>query len=249
MPIFFKILLIAACANQAINNLNLKNMSDEILNLINKAKTQAKRDAIMGFVTKNSKVAIKIAVAVFLVAIMAISYSIYQKSQQEKYSEKLHRALVDQQIGETEKFRAALKEIAESKSAPGGVKSLASLRYSALLVQEGKQDEAVKIYLNVADCGSCEDYTRDLARLLVVKVWMADPAELAKEDLASRIKKLEDASDILKLNIAEQRALLELNKGNREEAKKIFSEIEKDAEKHPSLKARAADGIKMSEKE
>lgn len=220
-----------------------------MLNLINKAKAQAKRDAVFGFIIKNSKVAIKITIVAISVAVVSVGYSLYQKSKQEKYSEKLHRALVDQQIGETEKFRAALKEIAESKSAPGGVKSLASLRYGALLMQEGKQEEAVKIYLNVADCRSCEDYTRDLARLLVVKVWMADSAELAKEDLVSRIKKLEDASDILKFNIAEQRALLELSKGNREEAKKIFSEIEKGAEKHPSLKARAADGIKMSEQE
>ncbi len=222
-------------------------MSDEMIHMINRAKSQAKRDAFFSFLGKNSKVAVKVLFVLIAAGVTATGFSVYQKSNQEKFSEILHRSLVDQQIGDLDKSRQGLKEIVESSSAPSGVKSLASLRYASLLLEENKKSEAVKVYLKISDCGSCDDYVRDLAKLLAVKVWMSDAEELAKPDLADRIKKLEESADILKYNIAEQRAFLVLQQDKREEAKKIFAEIEKGAEKQPTLKNRAADGIKMSE--
>ncbi|MBU6140664.1 MAG: hypothetical protein KGP29_03785 [Proteobacteria bacterium] len=222
-------------------------MSEEMIHMINRAQSQAKRDAFFSFLGKNSKVVVKILFVLIAIGIITTGFTAYQKANQEKFSEILHLSLVDQQIGELEKSREGLKKIVESSSAPSGVKSLASLRYASLLLEENKKSEAAKIYLKIADCGSCDDYVRDLGRLLLVKVWMSDQEELSKPDLSDRIKKIEESADVLKYNIAEQRAFLALQQDKREEAKKIFAEIEKGSEKQPTLKNRAADGIKMTE--
>ncbi len=222
-------------------------MSDEIIELINKAKAQVRRDNLLSFLGKNSKVAFRVILIVAMAGIMWVGFSVYKKANKEKFVEIFHLSLVDQQTGELEKAKEKLKKIAEDNSAPSGIKSLASLRYAAFLLEENKKSEAVKIYLEVANCRSCEDYARDLAKLLAVKVWMSDESELQKADLNERIKKLEDSAKILKGNIAEQRAFLEMKKNNLEEAHKIFVEIKKISEKQPNLQARAVDGIKMVE--
>lgn len=222
-------------------------MSNEMLNLINQAKAQAKRDALFSMIGKNSKILVRILLVLVTAGIFAVGIGAYKKSNQEKFSEIFHRALIDQQAGELEKATKSFKEILDSSSAPSGVKALAGLRYGAVLLNENKTSEALKAYEKIAECGSCDDYIVDLARLLIVRIWMSDNEEVKKEDLASRIKKFEESSSVLKLQIAEQRAFLEMQKGNKEEAKKIFSEIEKGAEKQPALKSRAADGIKMLE--
>lgn len=222
-------------------------MSDEMINLINKAKAQAKRDALFSFLGKNSRIVLKVAVVVVVAGVVSIGVTTYKKAQEAKYSEMFHRALLDQQTGEIDKAKESLKKIINDSSAPSGIKSLASLRYAAFLLEENKKEEAAKIYLEVANCRSCEDFVRDLSRLLAVKVWMSDAAEMQKADLAARIKKIEDSASILKGQIAEQRAFLELKNDHFDEAKAIFISIEKSAEKQPNLKARAADGIKMVE--
>jgi hypothetical protein len=222
-------------------------MSNEMLNLINQAKAQAKRDAFFSLIGKNSKIVVRILLVLIAVGVVAIGVGAYKKANQEKFSEIFHRALIDQQAGESEKSIKAFKEIVESSSAPNGIKALAGLRYGAILLNENKTSEALKIYEEIADCRSCDDYVSDLAKLLIARIWLSDNEEVKKEDLASRIKKLEQSASVLKYQIAEQRAFLEMQKGNKEEAKKIFSEIEKGAEKQPALKSRAADGIKMLE--
>ena len=218
-----------------------------MLNLINQAKAQAKRDAFFNMIGKNSKIAVRVLLLLATVGIVAIGVGAYKKSNREKFSEIFHRALIDQQIGESEKALKAFKEIANASSAPAGVRALAGLRLGASLLNEGKNAEALEVYQKVAKCGSCDDYISDLAKLLIARIWLADGEEVKKEDLASRIKKFEESASVLKYQIAEQRAFLEMQKGNKEEAKKIFAEIEKGAEKQPALKNRAADGIKMLE--
>lgn len=218
-----------------------------MLNLINQAKAQAKRDALFSAIGKNSKTAVRILLVLVTVGAVGFGVSAYKKSNQEKFSEILHRALLDQQAGESEKALKSLKQIVDSSSAPSGVKALAGLRYGASLLNDGKTSEALEVYKKIADCRSCDDYVSDLAKLLITRIWVADAEEVKKEDLTARIKKFEESSSALKYQIAEQRALIEIQKGNKEEAKKIFSDIEKNAQKQPALKNRVADGLKMLE--
>lgn len=220
-------------------------MSNEILNLINQARSQARSEGILNFLNNNKTLLTRLVLVLVVAIISFFGFTAYQKSSEEKYSAILHQSLVYQQVGDLAKAKENLKEIVEASSAPNGVKSLASLRYAAFLYEEGKKEEAQKIYLDVNNCGSCEDYVKDLAGLLAVKTWMTDENELQKPDLANRIEKIENKSETLRYHVAEQRAFLEMQKGNLEKANQIFEMIAKNPEVSQSLKARAVDGIGM----
>ncbi len=220
-------------------------MSNEALELINKARSQARSDAIWNFVSKNLKIILRILFGLMVVAVIFIGYNIYQKSSKEKFSAMLHQSLVNQQIGEMEKAKKELKNIVESSSAPSGVKSIASLRYAAFLLEDGKKSEAEKIYAEVNNCRSCDEYVSDLAGLLLVKLWVLDGEEMQKSDLISRIIKIENKATVLKNNIAEERALLEFYKKNLAESYKIFEKIYQDQEASQAVKSRAQNGMRM----
>jgi len=221
-------------------------MSDnsEVMNLINQARIDARSDKLKRFFEKNKKHFSRLTI-VFLVSLIGFfSYRAFQNSQQEKYSEILHQSLIYQQLGELDKAKENLEKIYNS-SAPSGVKSLASLRLAAFLLDSNKQAEALEVYSSVNNCGSCDDYVRDLAGLLLVKLWAADTSEVAKEDLLSRVEKIENRAKPLKLHIAEQRAMLEMQKNNLEKSYQIFELIVKSPEASQILKTRAQDGMKM----
>lgn len=220
-------------------------MSDEALHLINRAREQARSEGIKNFFGNNAKIITRLFLGIILFAIIFVGLRSYQKSNQEKYSTILHKSLINQQIGDLAKAKENLKEIVEAKSAPSGVKSLAALRYGAFLLEEGDKAGAAKTYQEVAECDSCDDYIRNLGALLTVKVWMVDEEEMKKEDLAARIEKIENDSDLLRYEIAEQRAFLELQKNNLEKSYQIFESISKAPESSQIMKTRAADGMQM----
>lgn len=220
-------------------------MSDEMLSLINQARAQAKNDGLKRFFSRNSRSLLLLIVIALVALVGFFAFDFIQKSRQEKFSEILHQSLINQQIGDIEKAKENLKEIYDAKTAPSGVRSLAAMRYAAFLLEDNQKEEAVKIYLEINECRSCDDYIQSLAGLLAVKVWMSDNEEIQKEDLSSRIEKVENSSKVLRYYIAEQRALLELQKNNLEKSYQIFESIEKSPDVAPTLKARASDGLKM----
>lgn len=220
-------------------------MSNEMLNLINQARAQARNDGLKNFLVNNAKLLTRFALILVVVGISFFVYRSYERSNEAKFSEILHKSLINQQIGDIAKAKENLKEIYEAKSAPSGVKSLASLRYAAFFLEEGNKSEAAKVYLSVHECGSCDDYVRDLAGLLAVKVWVIDAEEMKKADLVSRIEKIENNSSILKYHVAEQLALLELQKGELEKSYQTFERIAKAPESAQAIKSRAEDGMKM----
>src|SRR5690606_4304034 len=101
-----------------------------------------------------------IAVAFLAIGLVALVYSIYQKNNEEKYSAIFHQSLIYQQLGDAQKAKAELEKIVNS-SAPSGVKSLASLRYAAFLLEERKLNEVKTIYADVNNCTFCDAYVKD----------------------------------------------------------------------------------------
>ena len=215
----------------------------EALELISQAKSQARSENLQKFL--RSKLAIRATLAVITLAVLFSGFAVFQNVQQEKFSEILHQSLINQQAGAIDKAKENLKRIYEAKLAPNGVKSLASLRYAALLLNDGKKMEAAKIYQKLNHCRSCDDYVQELGGLLAVRTWMSDEEEMKKEDLAARIEKIENSSNILRYYISEQRALLEMHKNNLEKSYQIFEAIAKNPEGPQVVKARATDGLKM----
>ncbi len=218
---------------------------NEMLHIINQARADAKREGLKKVFQKHSKT---IAAFVIVVVIGLIVWSIlnfYQKLQEEKFSAMLHQSILYQQSGEVSNAKLELEKIMQASSAPNNIKAFASLRYAAFLLSENKKQEAVEVYQKVGMCGSCDDYVKDFANLLLVKFWVADEQEFAKEDLSLRIEKIEEHSTVLKYYIAEQRALLELQKHNLEKSYQIYESIIKNSAESAALKSRAEDGLKM----
>ena len=117
--------------------------NNEINQIINQAKSEARSDNFKKLIVKNSKILVVIAGLVVVGAISFFIFNAYQKSQEAKFSEILQQSIVDQKSGDLEKTKETLKKIVETKSAPKNIKALATLRYAALLLDEGKNSEAV----------------------------------------------------------------------------------------------------------
>jgi hypothetical protein len=218
---------------------------NEAMDLIRRARSQARNENFTKFFGKHSKTLKRLAFALAAVLIVFLIFNFVQNSREESFSEILHQSLIDQQTGDLTKSKEALKKIYETKSAPSGVWSLASMRYAAFLLEERKNSDAAKIYQEVNQCYSCDTYIKDLAGLLAVKTWISDDDEIQKADLTSRVEKIEKSNKFLKYQVAEQRAFLEMQRNNLEKSYEIFDSIAKSHEASEGLRSRAADGLKM----
>ena len=221
-------------------------MSDEATHLIKQAKEEARKENITRFLKEKAKLIIAIIAGFLLVTLTIIVISVRNSAKQAEFSEMLHQTLIDQQAGDLEKVKTGLKAIYENNSAPVGVKSLASLRYAALLLNEGQKEEAIAIYDEVNQCRSCNDYVKDIAGLLEIRVLMSDDKQAKKIDLLAKIKKIEKSATTLKNHVTEQRGLFEMKNGNLEEAYHVFELLAKNPNKRAAvLKERAENRLKM----
>lgn len=212
---------------------------------LNKVFSKISPNKIKIAISQNQKALLIFIGLLIFASLVYTIYKINYKSRQEKFSSMLHEAMVNNQIGDIEKAKNTLKEIHDSSHAPSGIKSMASMRYAGMLFEEGKKDEAVKIYLEVNNCGSCDQYIKDLAGLIAARVLTTDEKELAKDDISARIEKIENNAKILKYYIAEQRATVEMLKNNFEKSYQIFDMISKNPEVNNALKERAKDAMKI----
>lgn len=217
---------------------------NEIYHMINQAKSEAKKDAIKNFLGKNTKLVAKALIVAVVCVVTYSGYSLYSNSQKSKFSEILHRALIDQQLGNLDKAKEALKSIHDS-SAPSGLKSLASMRYAAMLLDENKKSEAAAIYQKISECKSCDVYVRDLGGLLAIKTWLSDENESKKDDLLSRVEKIESDSKELRFQISEQKAFIYMQKNDLAKAYEVLDSVAKSPEVPQNIKSRVEDSLKM----
>jgi len=220
-------------------------MSSDIKNIINHAQFEIRNEKLSLIFKKNKKILSLILGFSIACSIGYTAFKIDQKSKQQKYSEMLHQSMIDQQLGDIEKTKQTLKIIHESTTAPSGVKSLASIRYAGILLDEGNKEEAIKVYKDVNDCRFCDNYIKELSGLLMVRTIMTDDNLVGDEKLGDKILKIENNSKILRYYIAEQRGYFEMNKNNLAKAYQIFEMISKNPDVKENLKNRASDAMKI----
>ncbi|MBM5782190.1 MAG: hypothetical protein FJ368_02075 [Pelagibacterales bacterium] len=219
--------------------------NNEINQIINQAKSEARSEKIAKFFSKNSKTIFSILVFAVVVLVIYFVFNLYKNSQEEKYSEILQLSIIDEQTGNINKAKEALKNIAGNKSVPSGVKSIASLRYAAILLNEGKKSEALDIYKTLSNCSSCDSYIKDLGGLLMIKILVADEVESQKPELLEIISEIENKSSELKYEIIEQKAIAEMQKNEFEKAYASFNSIVNNPEVSRNLKERAKEGLSI----
>lgn len=218
-------------------------MSEEISTIIKEAKSQARIEKILKVLWQHSKKLIYGAIAIIVASLLFFAFHIYQNSQSEKYSAMLHQSLIYQQMGQMQSAKNELEKIVNS-SAPSGVHSLASLRYAAFLIEEKNVAGAKKLFVDVNECGSCDDYVRDVAGLLLVKMLISDNSADSKE-LIAQVTKIKNRAAPLKNEISLQLGMLQLFNKNLAEAYKIFDEIARDEKASQIVKSQAKDGVQM----
>jgi hypothetical protein len=219
--------------------------NEEVMHLINQARAEARREDFKNIIVKNSKliIALILLLMFFLAAFFAITT--YQDNKKEKFSKQLHQALIYQEKGEMEKTKQILEDIYHSNSAPSGVRSIASLRLAAILMEGDQKLEAIEIYRNINNNKDYDQYIRELAGLLEAKTLVIiDDKSKEKETLAT-ISEIESRSTLLKYYISEQRAILAMKQNDLETAKKIFEEISKNPESSETLKQRSGEMLKI----
>jgi hypothetical protein len=219
--------------------------NEEVMHLINQARAEARRENFRNIFVKNSKliIALILLLIFFLGAFFVVTN--YQDIKKEKFSKQLHQALIYQEKGDVEKTKETLENIYNSNSAPNGLKSIASLRLAAILMENDQMLEALKIYQNINNNRDYDQYIRELAGLLEAKTLVIiDDKSKVKETLAT-INKIESKSTLLKYYISEQKGILAMKQNDLETAKKVFEEISKNPESSESLKKRSSEMLKI----
>lgn len=220
-------------------------MSSDIRNIMKQAELEIRNENIVQIFKKNKKILSIILGIAIAFSIAFTAYKIDKKSKQHKYSEMLHQSMIDQQLGDIAKAKQTLKSIHESSTAPSGIKSLASLRYAGILLDESNKSEAIKVYREVNECRFCDNYIKELSGLLMVRTIMTDDTLMNDANLSNQILEIENKSKILRYYLAEQRGYLEMNKNNFEKAYQIFEMIAKNPDVKENLKNRASDAMKI----
>jgi hypothetical protein len=220
-------------------------MSSDIKKIMSPTKFEVGNENITKIFKKNKKILTILLAIAIASSIGYTAYKIDKKSKQAHFSEMLHQSMIDQQLGDIEKAKQSLKTIHESTTAPAGVKSLASIRYAAILLEQGDKDLAIKVYQDINDCNFCDAYIRELSGLLMVRTIMTDDKFLNEQNLVDKFLKIENNSKILRYYIAEQRGYLELNNKNLDKAFEIFEMIAKNPDVKENLKNRANDALKI----
>lgn len=221
-------------------------MSEGELNqIINQVKSETRSENFRKFFVKNSKTLVACCSLVVVFAIGFFIFDSYKESQRNKFSAILQQSIIFEQDQDIDQAKNSLQEILNAGSAPKNIKALAGLRYGGLLLGEGETGQAVTAYEEVNNCRGCDSYFKDLAGLLIVKVWMADEAEVANVDLIERIEKIEQSSNGLKNEITEQKAILAMQQNDLDKAYEIFESLAKNPEISKSIKGRASEALKI----
>ena len=214
-------------------------MNKEDTSLIRDFQASLMQEKIVKILKKHQKSITYLLSALLIIVISWNGYAIYVKAQAQKYSTILHKALLNEQKGETQKAVEALKEVVDS-SAPASVKQIAMLKYAAYLANSGKEDEAKEIYLNVNSGSKFDAYFKEYAGLNAAKILInSNKIDQAR----ALISKIEKKSKILTYYIAEQKGLLEWQDKNYQLAAQIFEDLAKNPEAQASVKQRAADMV------
>ncbi len=218
------------------------------LNLINQARSKANIGVVAGFVSRKKRAVTVVAAMLAVLGVGYIGFHLYQKSAQEKYSAIFHQALLEEERGNLQGAKEGMLVVYNAKFAPSGVKSLTSLRYAGLLLNEGSYDDALKIYQEITDNGRYDRYIRELSGLLATKILViksgSNVDKAAQEATLKQVDKIESYAKILRPFIAEQKGILEMKFGNLDKSYAIFAQIISDQNSEQSLKMRVSDIMK-----
>lgn len=157
-----------------------------------------------------------------------------QEAAKEKDSEQIVAALDQIQAGNLDTGAKSLEEVA--KSSNGGAAAMARLLQAGVMVEQGKAEEATKVFAEVAGDSDAPQQVRNLAtiRELALTFDKTDPAQVI-----ARLQPIAVPGDAWFGSAGELVALAYLKQGKKAEAGALFAEIAKAKDTPSSLRSRA----------
>ena len=223
----------------------MSDIRNEASGILRDAISEIKREKIRKIWQKYKRKLIATFVILALILSTFVIFEIYKKSKQEKYSALLQKAIMESGSGNNESALEIVKNIHEDKTAPVNIKAMSSLKYGALVLEQGKFDEAIKIFLEINQLKKADSYIRELAGLIALKAFIDSNDVKYDDQIKLLTASLEKNSKLLRYFVLEQKAIFEWNRGNYKIAHEIFYELanSKDLEVADSIKKRSTDMI------
>lgn len=220
------------------------NNSDNEQQMIREAQNEARKQKIKYIWNKYQKLFIAGGALLAMVLVVYVMFYFYHRDLEKQYSANLHQLFVDFSEGKKDQAVAGLKKITEDKKAPQGVKSIAALRYAAILLGQNQTDQAVAIYLQInREAG--DSYIRELGGLLAVKTLVDSNDPKYYPQIVELNTKLQKNSKILHAFLLEQQAFFEWGRGNVKLASEILTKISKDQTATDALNRRTAQMLQI----
>jgi hypothetical protein len=215
--------------------------------MMNQLKQEARKEKFWLYLTKYKK-ELFIFLSFILIVIISVSfYNFDKKSKNIEYSKLLHQALVSEEYSKDKSAEEILAKIKNSESSPVNLKSLAMLKQASKLIKDSKIKEAVKVYLEVNNFKKADTYLRELSALFALKTMIDFDYKAFDKKIIEILPEIEKNTIMLKPFIIEQKAIFLLLKGQKEESKKMFKNIDLDPESPEFLKKRAREFLYIFE--
>ncbi len=218
--------------------------------LIKEAKEEARKDNITKFFAKNKALITKVVAGIFIILIFYFIYEYNYNKKEEEFSKLFQEAVILEKSGDVNNSITILEEIYKSNSAPKNIQALSSLRLAAAYLSKQQNDQALEIYEKIAFGSGYDQYLQELSSLLLSKLIILNVEKDASRERSRaaivRIKKLINNSDIFKLQLQEQLAILHIKISEKDNARKILEKIKANAQISEIQKARILDLIKIA---
>lgn len=189
---------------------------------------------------KYGKFVIAGAVVIVVATAAFVAWREYDRSQRMAAGDRFANAVARVEK-ETSPGQAADAMAALATEEPEGYAMLARFREAKFHLDAGDRDAAIAVYDALASDGSVEPMFRDLATLYSVRLQMADGDPSA---LSQRLAPLTAESNPWRYTARELTAVLALQRGDTEEARRLYAPLADDPGTPESLRARAAEMLR-----
>lgn len=178
----------------------------------------------------------KLVLAIVVVGLLAFAGYLYwnhrQKAEAESHAEQMILALDDLDAGNT---AGAQQKLAPLASGTGGEATMAQLAQAGIALEQGKADDAAKLYSKVAQDNDAPKPLRDLA---TVREISAAFDKLPPQTVIDRLSSLAQPGNPWFGTAGEMVGIAYLKQGKVKQAGPLFVKIAKDKTQSDGLRAR-----------
>jgi hypothetical protein len=171
------------------------------------------------------------------IVLATLGYQLWQKWDSDRRMERSDHFVEAARLAAGQDAEAAVPALAELGPPDGAYGSLATFERARVLAEAGRRDEAIALWDELAADGGAGSALQSAARLFAV-MHQVDDGE--PSGLRSRLEPLLVPGNGFRATALELTAILALREGDRDEARRVYTELADDLTAPPGLRTRAA---------